>query len=106
MGTQHVTVLNRKSSKASCNDFIMMVIHGETRSLAYYKSENATWTFMYQHQPVFYDIIVHQGYFLAVNFWGEVYVCDVKSNVQPRIRLVTEPVVGPLGETMRRYIVE
>ncbi|KMT16205.1 hypothetical protein BVRB_3g053640 [Beta vulgaris subsp. vulgaris] len=93
-----------KAILSSCNDFIMMVIHGE----------HGVWLITSPRMQLGHSCISTNQcymtsyfiYFLAVNFWGEVYVCDVKSNVQPRIRLVTEPVVGPLGETMRRYIVE
>ncbi|XP_021726828.1 F-box protein At2g26160-like [Chenopodium quinoa] len=93
---------------SSCADFIVMVIHNERKSLAYYKAGDATWTYVHDHPngSTFYDIMYYLGrYFVALNYRGEAYICNVNSN--SRIcQVMTEAVVGPLAESTRRYIVE
>ena len=87
---------------SSSNNYFVVLIHGLTRSLAFYKSGKANWS--YFNQPAFFDVIYHQNYFLAVSFWGQVYTCDVNSNMKST--RVNGPVLGPSGYLARRYLVE
>ncbi|XP_057547182.1 putative F-box protein At5g55150 [Amaranthus tricolor] len=95
------------ANPSSSNTYFVTLIHGETRAIAYYKSGDVSWTYMYGvvNQSSFFDVISHENYFLAANLWGEVYICEVNSN-NPKITCLTDPVVSPIGELARRYLVD
>ncbi|KAK9665465.1 hypothetical protein RND81_14G113800 [Saponaria officinalis] len=87
----------------SCPNYTVMLIHGEYKSLAYYKSGDETWTCI-PGNPLIHDLIYHNGRFRALCLWGELYTSDPEAN-RPQLESVSEPLYGQLRSSGRRYIV-
>ncbi|XP_021764907.1 F-box protein At2g26160-like [Chenopodium quinoa] len=97
------------SDPVSCpNNFVLMVIYGEMKMLAYWKPGAENWTYIAWSLPMFLDIIYVEDRFLAVNTLGQVYSCKLDDEAYPpyNLQMVSAPQFGLLGTFCRRYIVE
>ncbi|MBA0807980.1 hypothetical protein Gohar_023749 [Gossypium harknessii] len=57
-------------------DYILMVIHGEERELAYYSALTQTWIEIQEAGRYYDDIIFRLGKFYAVDEYGKVILCE------------------------------
>ncbi|TYH71669.1 hypothetical protein ES332_D05G200400v1 [Gossypium tomentosum] len=57
-------------------DYILMVIHGEERELAYYSALTQTWIEIQEAGRYYDDIIFRLGKFYAVDKYGKVILCE------------------------------
>ncbi|KAK6249661.1 hypothetical protein SCA6_003666 [Theobroma cacao] len=66
------------SSPPDCNpyDYVLMVIYGEKRELAYYEAKSRTWTKLQEAGRYYDDVIFHKGEFYAVDEYGKLVVCQ------------------------------
>ncbi|MBA0691506.1 hypothetical protein Goari_009129 [Gossypium aridum] len=66
------------SSPPDCNpyDYILMVIHGEERELAYYSALTQTWIEIQEAGRYYDDIIFRLGKFYAVDEYGKAILCE------------------------------
>ncbi|TYG69059.1 hypothetical protein ES288_D05G200900v1 [Gossypium darwinii] len=62
-------------------DYILMVIHGEERELAYYSALTQTWIEIQEAGRYYDDIIFRLGKFYAVDKYGKVILCEPGSKV-------------------------
>ncbi|XWS25967.1 hypothetical protein CRYUN_Cryun27aG0113000 [Craigia yunnanensis] len=79
------------SSPPDCNphDYILMVIYGEERELAYYTAWNQTWIKVQEAGRYYDDIIFHMGEFYAVDEYGKVILCQL--GFPPNIEEIAMP---------------
>ncbi|KAL9237328.1 hypothetical protein vseg_011889 [Gypsophila vaccaria] len=98
----YITKAVLSADPASSPNFTVMLIHGEFRSLAYYKSGDETWTCI-PESPFFSDVIYFNGQFTAVSLEGELYSSDPEANL-PQLVCVAGPLYGRFRSTIRRYI--
>ncbi|XP_022769288.1 F-box protein SKIP23-like [Durio zibethinus] len=66
------------SSPPDCNpyDYILLVIYGEERELAYYNALSQNWIKIQEAGRYYDDIIFHMGEFYAVDEYGKVILCQ------------------------------
>ncbi|XVF63590.1 hypothetical protein PTKIN_Ptkin09bG0098900 [Pterospermum kingtungense] len=79
------------SSRPDCNPFyyILMVIYGEERELAYYTACNQNWIKVQEAGRYYDDIIFHEGQFYAVSEYGKVILCQ--PGFPPKIMEIAVP---------------
>lgn len=74
--------------------FTIMVIYGENRQLAYYKSRKSSWKMLDEVGGMYYeDVIWHNGKFYAVDEYGKVMEFGIPQsphNEPPSVRLIAE----------------
>ncbi|KAK9665467.1 hypothetical protein RND81_14G113900 [Saponaria officinalis] len=87
----------------SCPNYTVMLIHGECKSLAFYKSGDETWTCI-PGNPLIRDLIYYNVRFSALCLWGELYTSDPEAN-RPQLESVCWPLYGQHRSSARRYIV-
>lgn len=93
---------------SSPNEFVVMVIYGEMRMLAFWKPGAEIWTYITWSLPQFFDVIYVKDHFLAVNTLGQIYSCEINDDANPtyNLRSICDSLMGLLGNCCRRYIVE
>ncbi|MCD7452862.1 hypothetical protein HAX54_018415 [Datura stramonium] len=68
------------ASPSHTSDFVLMVIEGNIRFLSFWRPGDLRWNRVHwdaSHHSPFVDVVYFNGLFYAVNFSGEVVVCDV-----------------------------
>ncbi|KAJ8772589.1 hypothetical protein K2173_027766 [Erythroxylum novogranatense] len=83
----HKAVLSSQPD-IDADNWIAMVIYGDSKELAYYKAGGETWTLLREAGTMYDDVVFHEGKFFAADEYGKVVSCEMKSS--HTVTLVTE----------------
>jgi hypothetical protein len=70
------------------SNYTLMVIHGGTRKLAYFRPGFTTWKTLHHSRAAHFDVIYYEGKFYAVNCVGEIIAYDIKGDDEVAINKV------------------
>ncbi|KAF5188582.1 F-box skip23-like protein [Thalictrum thalictroides] len=92
------------ANPTSNSNYIAIAIYSRYCRLAFFKPGNKNWISFNTNHELFEDVIYYNDQFHAINYFGEVFTCDVNPSNPVVSKIIERPSVNPYAD--KRYLVE
>ncbi|PIA27540.1 hypothetical protein AQUCO_07600006v1 [Aquilegia coerulea] len=86
------------------SNYIVMAIYGAYSRLAFFKPGEKNWICFNTNYDMFEDVIYYQDQFYGINYYGELFICDVNPSNPMVSKFIERPLVHTYAD--KKYLVE